>query len=115
MSDCKNRVASVTGIQLPFPVEVREGENLHVQLKDNHALIEASEPTAVSRGYFLLSRAVKEGKDCLDVHQSRHFASCGPMLDMSRNAVLRVSAVKEHIDRLAALGLNMLMLYTEDT
>ena len=115
MSDCKNRVASVTGIQLPFPVEVREGENLHVQLKDYHALIEASEPTAVSRGYFLLSRAVKEGKDCLDVHQSRHFASCGPMLDMSRNAVLRVSAVKEHIDRLAALGLNMLMLYTEDT
>ena len=44
MSDCKNRIASVTGIQLPFPVEVREGENLHVQLKDNHALLKPLNP-----------------------------------------------------------------------
>lgn len=115
MSDIQNRVASVTGIQLPFSVEVHDGEHLHVTLKDNHAVIEASEPTAIARGFFLLSRAVKEGTDSLDVVQKRHFASCGPMFDMSRNAVLRVSAVKAYIDRIAALGMNMLMLYTEDT
>ena len=37
------------------------------------------------------------------------------MVDVSRNAVLKVEAVKRHIDQLAALGMNLLMLYTEDT
>ena len=115
MPSPQSRVEHVTGIRLPFEVEVREGEGLHVRLKDGHAIIEASEPTAVARGYFLLSRAVKEGRETLDERQTRHFASLGPMLDMSRNAVLRVSAVKSHIDRIASLGMNMLMLYTEDT
>ena len=93
MSDLQNRIASITGVQLPFPVEIRDGEHLHVTLKNSQAVIEAKEPSAIARGYFLLSRAVKEGTDSLDVVQTRHFASCGPMLDMSRNAVLRVSAM----------------------
>lgn len=115
MNDIQQRVAAVTGIQLPFPVEVLPAEDLHVILDHGQARIEASDPTAIARGFFLLSRAVREHIDTLDLHQKRHFASCGPMLDMSRNAVMRVEAVKKEIDRIAALGMNMLMLYTEDT
>ena len=39
----------------------------------------------------------------------------GAMVDMSRNAVMTVEAVKRFIDDLEKMGYNMLMLYTEDT
>lgn len=39
----------------------------------------------------------------------------GVMLDCSRNAVMRPSAVKNYMDILSKMGYNMLMLYTEDT
>ncbi|MBQ2945557.1 MAG: beta-N-acetylhexosaminidase [Clostridia bacterium] len=39
----------------------------------------------------------------------------GIMLDCSRNAVMKVSAVKEFADVMKAAGYNALMLYTEDT
>ena len=39
----------------------------------------------------------------------------GVMMDMSRNAVMKVDTLKKYIDYLAMFGYNMLMLYTEDT
>lgn len=39
----------------------------------------------------------------------------GVMVDCSRNAVLKLDAVKSFIDKLAVMGYNALMLYTEDT
>ncbi len=39
----------------------------------------------------------------------------GAMLDMSRNAVMKVEQVKKYIDCLSKMGYNMLQLYTEDT
>ena len=44
--------------------------------------------------------------------QEKYF---GAMLDMSRNAVMKVEQVKKYVDYLKAFGYNMLMLYTEDT
>lgn len=43
------------------------------------------------------------------------FKSLGVMLDCSRNAVLKVSAVKKYVRLLACMGYDTLMLYTEDT
>lgn len=43
------------------------------------------------------------------------FDTFGVMVDMSRNAVMRVDAVKRLVDDIARMGYNMLMLYTEDT
>ena len=42
----------------------------------------------------------------------KHF---GVMLDMSRNAVMKVSELKNMIDLLQKMGYNALELYTEDT
>lgn len=109
------RVQRVTGIELPYEIDVTEGEGLAVTLQNGRAQIAAQDENALARGYFLLSRCVKEGKNTLCVQQKRHFASCGAMVDCSRNAVLTVDAVKRYIDQLACLGMNMLMLYTEDT
>lgn len=43
------------------------------------------------------------------------FNRFGTMLDCSRNAVMNIKSVKNWIDTTADLGMNMLMLYTEDT
>ena len=108
-------VQGVTKISLPYNVEAMQGEGLTVTLESGCAKIIAQDENALARGFFLLSRCVKEGKTWLSVNQKRHFSSCGAMVDCSRNAVLTVDAVKRYIDQLACLGMNMLMLYTEDT
>ncbi len=107
--------ASVTGIQLPFPVHAAKGDGLSVDWDGGDASVTAEDKTALCRGLFLLSKAVKEKKTALHIAEKRHFAHCGAMLDMSRNRVMTVKAVKRWIKSQAALGLNLLMLYTEDT
>ena len=109
------RVAGVTGVTLPWPVAVAEGEGLTVTLAEGRASVAAEDASALARGYFLLSRALREGRKTLHVRQARQITSCGAMLDMSRGSVMKVEAVKRYINQLAALGLNLLMLYTEDT
>ena len=108
-------VCGITGTALPFPVETDAGEGLKVDWDGGTASIRAEDRSALCRGLFLLSRAVSEGKSALHTEERRHFAHCGAMLDMSRNRVLTVEGIRKWIDRQAALGLNLLMLYTEDT
>ncbi len=43
------------------------------------------------------------------------FEMFGVMIDCSRNAVMTVDYLKSYFDRLAILGYNMVMLYTEET
>ncbi len=106
----------VTGIALPWAVDIGETENgLQVCFGEGSASIRADGINSLTRGFFLLSRAVKEGHKAGEARQQRHFSSCGAMVDTSRNAVPRMETVKRLIDQLACLGMNMLMLYTEDT
>ena len=107
--------ASVTGIKLPFAVAAQQGSGLKIDWDGGAAILLAEDTTALCRGLFLLSSAVKADKSALHIAEHRHFAHCGAMLDMSRNRVMTVEAVKQWIDRQTALGLNLLMLYTEDT
>ena len=41
------------------------------------------------------------------------YKTMGVMLDMSRNAVMKVSQLKKYIDYLAAMGFNALELYPD--
>ncbi len=111
----RGKVEAVTGIHLCYEIEATQGDVLEVTLQNGRAKISAQDENALARGFFLLSRCMKENKDALCVNQKRHFASCGVMADVSRGAVMKTEAVKRLIDRLACLGMNMLMLYTEDT
>ena len=112
--DCVRRVTNVT---LPWEVTVvpQAGEGVSVTIGDTAAQIAANSVNDLTRGYFMLSRAAKENWPKGTVSNHRRFASCGVMADCSRNAVLTMEAVKRYIDQLAALGMNLLMLYTEDT
>jgi hypothetical protein len=49
------------------------------------------------------------------IEESCPFSTIGIMLDCSRNAVMNVAHVKQWLRRLALLGYNQVMLYTEDT
>ncbi len=110
--DCCERV---TGIALTHSVRVLDGNNLTVEIAEKEAIIHADSVNSLTRGFFILSRAEKEGWQSCVTMQKRHFASCGAMVDVSRNAVMKVEAVKRYINQLACLGMNVLMLYTEDT
>ncbi len=113
-SRIRSMVSHNTGIELP-EAEISQGQGLRLRLHTNGASITAEDRCALARGYFLLADAVRRGLTELDTTQDRHFDSCGIMIDMSRNAVMTVPAVKRVLDRLAMLGMNLLLLYTEDT
>lgn len=115
ISEIQAFVRELTGQPLPEAVEVQHGAGLQVRLEDGHAAIVAEDRNALARGFFLLARAAREGAQRLNIRQARRFASCGVMLDVSRNAVMKPDSVKRLIRMLASLGLNLLMLYTEDT
>ena len=67
------RAERVTGVCLPYETEIARGEGLTVTLKDGRAYIAAQDENALTRGFFLLSRCVKEKKEELSVLQERHF------------------------------------------
>jgi hexosaminidase len=49
------------------------------------------------------------------IEEKNSFENLGFMLDCSRNAVMSVDCVKRFLRRLALMGYNVFMLYTEDT
>ena len=96
-------------------IDVHQGDGLHICMKNGHAAITAQDKPALARAYFRLAQEASAGKTAFEVHESRHFDSCGAFLDFSRNGVMTVAAAKRYMDHIAALGLNLLVIYTEDT
>lgn len=92
-------------------------DKIHVELKDGKAVIKAPQKTMLFRGLMELVRRVeKEGEQAAFVVEEDIFIrKNGVMADCSRNSVLQVEAVKQLLKLQAALGMNTLMLYTEDT
>ncbi|MDR2506359.1 MAG: beta-N-acetylhexosaminidase [Oscillospiraceae bacterium] len=88
---------------------------LQVVLSDSAAVISACDVPALSRGFFLLAKAISEGKKELRVSEHRRFDTLGAYIDCSRGAVMKPDAVCGYIDNIVQLGFNAIMLYTEDT
>ncbi|MFR1358408.1 MAG: hypothetical protein ACLSBB_14380 [Ruthenibacterium lactatiformans] len=74
--------------------------------------VEYCEPVQFFRALSYLKRADHRR---FALHRQPVFEHNGVMLDCSRNAVPRVEAVKMVLRKMALMGLNTLMLYTEDT
>lgn len=103
------------GVEQPKDIECAEGGALVVEYESGRARITAPDRCALARGLFLLGLALREGRPSLRLRQERHIPSSGVMLECSRNAVVTLEAAKRLIDQMAMLGLNLLLLYTEDT
>ncbi len=113
-AEIQNRIFRVTKCNFDGNIDYIPAEHLSVELRDNKAVIHYDCTSSISRGLMLLSIALSKGVTTFNITQKRHFKDLGVMLDVSRNGVLTLDAIKDMIDRLSALGFTFLMLYTED-
>ena len=67
------------------------------------------------RALAYLVDAIKRGEEKYTLSSSPMFKTNGAMVDMSRNVVMNVKTVKLMLRKMALMGQNMFMLYTEDT
>ncbi len=96
-------------------IERVPAEGVSVSYDGKNAVIGADGEHTFARGCFLLASEIKKGRGPFEIHQTASFKDCGIMLDVSRNGVMKVEAVKKYLTYMAALGMNLFMLYTEDT
>ena len=82
---------------------------MKLRTEDGYRVITCATRTAMLRGI----GHVLQGTE--STSELPAFASVSAMPDCSRNAVMKLSAVKQLIRTIALMGLNGLMLYTEDT
>ena len=98
---------------LEIKVEFWDKPQLMVKRNRNQIHITCKESAHYYRG---LNQAVHHMEtDTYENQETVYFERNGFMLDCSRNAVFTVEKVKSIIRTLAKLGMNVLMLYTEDT
>ena len=81
---------------------------LRTTFKKDRAVIEAGTPAAFARGL----GSVLSGEK---TQETVSFDSLGIMIDCSRNKVFTVDYLKRFLVRMALMGGNLAMLYTEDT
>lgn len=67
------------------------------------------------RALGLLVQALKDGCTEKELQEKPLFKTNGSMVDMSRSAVMKVETVKFMLRKMALMGMNTYMLYTEDT
>lgn len=107
-------VERVLHTPLPCRISVSVGEGLDINWTCETAQVAACDLPTLARACFLLTQAGMEGQTSLQLSETRHIDCCGPFIDCSRGAVMTVAACKRYIDCLAALGMNLFVLYMED-
>ena len=111
------------GIELDFAVPtltvtVEETDEKCVKIERNGAYAKITYGDGAARFFRALATLVykvKKGEDGFTVSESPCFAKNGAMVDMSRDSVMRVDTVKFWLRKMALMGMNTFMLYTEDT
>jgi hexosaminidase len=102
----ENKTAPVT---MEFKSISSPKRTFHISRTGKTAVIEYSDPTAALR-------AVGSLLSGIDIpSEETSFTTFGIMLDCSRNAVMTIDHFKGWLRKLALLGYNIAMLYTEDT
>lgn len=94
-----------------------ETETIAISYADGKAVITASEKAFLFRGLMTLAMRLEQGGEGKVICEEEQvcFRHNGCMVDSSRNCVMNIEAAKGWIRMQASLGMNTLMLYTEDT
>lgn len=100
---------------IPVQVEQVEAGPLQVQVEEKGCRIQYQRPVHFFRGLGLLLEMLWAGRSPAHVEEEPRFDRNGAMFDCSRNAVFQPKTLRRVIRMMALMGLNMLMLYTEDT
>ena len=96
-------------------VSFHEGMELEIKQVNEDVEICCHEPAHFFRALNWVQKHLKDTEGKSEKRETAYFTGNGLMLDCSRNAVFTVEKVKEMIRTLAKMGLNRLLLYTEDT
>jgi N-acetyl-beta-hexosaminidase len=97
-------------------IEKSSSGKLEVEKDSNGAVIRYDKKIHFFRGLGLLLQNIRENKMNFSIKEEPQFSMNGAMFDVSQgNAVINVENVKRLLARMAAMGLNMLMLYAEDS
>ncbi|HBR32085.1 MAG TPA: beta-N-acetylhexosaminidase [Clostridiales bacterium] len=96
-------------------MHAKKEDCLRVCFMENKAEIGYAEPVQFFRGLSLLVLHCNRGEKDFSITEKPCFRKDGVMFDCSRNAVLTVDAIKFFIRKMALMGLNLGMMYTEDT
>lgn len=96
-------------------IEVVQAEGpLSVSREGGKGRIQYQNKIHFFRGLGLFVQHAKDN-DKFEVTEQPRFDFNGTMLDVSRNGVMTVDTIKQFIRYMAVMGLNGLMMYTEDT
>lgn len=90
-----------------------EIQGFEIEKNNNTVTISYGQDVHYYRAFSFLMSHLDE--DSYHYSETAYTNRLGNMLDCSRNAVLTVDSVKEYIERMALLGMNDLLLYTEET
>lgn len=96
-------------------IEKNYDGKLYLKKDMNGILISYENRVDFYRALAITVSYIKLGKTEFFKTEKREFSSNGAMLDVSRNAVLKVESIKKFIRYLALMGHNALYLYMEDT
>ena len=115
LEELKNKICKVCGYEGALTFTAHVSDRLTAEGDGTHVSIGFSSITDFCRAIALSIMKIREGEKAFSIDQRRRIETTGVMLDASYDGMLTVSALKEYIDYMAAMGLNLLMLYTEDT
>ena len=91
-----------------------EETGLCISAKNDGYAVSYNSITDFCRGLCLLIDSINKAETTVFIKEERAFDCCGIMLDVSRNAVIKVATAKDFIKRIARMGLNSFMLYMEN-
>jgi len=111
----KELATRILGVSFDFKIEEIPSEGVTVIYDGVSAKVGGATTPALSRAYMLLAKGISEGQKSIVIEEKACFDMCGVMLDMSFGSVTKPAGVKKYLDYMALFGMNMLMLYTEDT
>ncbi|MGG1678160.1 beta-N-acetylhexosaminidase [Neobacillus sp. NRS-1170] len=98
-----------------YPIQVKNQQSpLRVVNKNGQGEISFEKPVHFFRAIGLWLENFQKSSE-FDITENPQFNMSGVMLDASRNAVPTVSDVEKLLQHMAVMGLDTLMLYTEDT
>lgn len=101
-----------------FPVSVLKSDENQIEVikSEHNASIRYAEKIHFFRALGLFVEALQTGDREFRITEIPQFSMNGPMIDVSQgNAVLKVDTVKALLRKLSLMGLNMVMLYAEDS
>lgn len=112
MNIIQNQIFKLADVDFQGNIIYKESDSLYVKYNGTDVEIGYGSKAQAARALFQLAVAVRGGKKELNIYQKPHFDTCGVMINAAR-AMPTVDSCKDYIVNLAAMGMNMLMLYCE--